>query len=789
MLRNKDIKKENDVISTDNVVKNDVKANAIMRMNRRTFVKVAGMTAGALALGNLGLIRTSYGQVAAQTQLPGKNIPQFVDPLPLLDLTASGTTGIDTLVAGTSEIGLHMREFQANVMPSTFVPATGTYTGTWVFGYIPGAAIQAAARATYIGPVIVATRHNPTQVRYVNNLTANQIAWRNWTDQSLHSAFNQIAGNPMATLGNAAHYMGPVPAVPHLHGGEDPGVTDGGPEAWFLSDQGDFTGVVSSQGPAYYAGTDVAGGGATPAAVNESIYRYPNSQEAAPLWFHDHVLGATRLNATFAGLAGAYALIDPTLNLPAGLHPIGLGADINGLPERPLVPLVIQDRMFDTNGQLFFPNVGINPEHPYWIPEFVGDTIVVNGRVWPFMMVDQQRYRFYLINGSNSRPYDMFLEDGAGIKGPRMWVIATDGGYLDAPVLIDPNATKKLGVQQSLMMMPGERYEIIIDFADPVWKALLAARRIKFPLNLILRNVAPTVNGKPTPSVDGRIMQFRVSATVPVSDTSYDPASGTPIRTGAQTIKRLVNPATGALTVTANKTRELTLNEITGRGGPLEVLVNNSKWNGLSSDTTTFPGGVRSDSTLVNGNYLTELPTEGETEVWEIVNTTVDNHPIHLHGVQFQLLNRQAFDTKGFGAAYAAAFPGGVFIAAYGPPKDYDPALNSLSGGKYGGNPDITPYLLGLLTPPLAYEAGWKDTVIMPPGQVTRIAVRFAPQDVTIGAAGSFIFDPNAPSSSGQPGYYVWHCHITDHEDNEMMRPDQFQPNTANRSYVQGVDY
>ncbi len=777
--------KESDVTISDDVVKNEVGKNAIMRMNRRTFVKVAGMTAGALALGNLGLIRTSYGQVVPQTPLPGNKIPQFVDPLPLLSV-AGGP--METVIAGTGEITLNMLEFKARVMPSTFVPADiVNFDGsTWVFGYRVGpTTAPTAAVGTYIGPVIVATRGVPTQIRYTNNLTANHIHWRDWIDQSLHWANPGNVPMMVNGMGNPAKYMGPVPAVPHLHGGEDPAITDGGPEAWFLSDEA-ITGTWTPQGAAYYAGTDVVGGGAHPAAANESIYRYPNSQEASPLWFHDHLLGGTRINATFAGLAGAYPIIDAALNLPTGLHPVGLQQGTTG-PVNFTVPLVLQDRMFDTNGQLFFPNVGINPEHPFWIPEFVGDTIVVNGKVWPFMNVDQQRYRFFLINGSNSRPYNMFLQDlTSGVKGPRMWVIATDGGYLDTPVLIDPNATgqqTKAGIQKGLVMMPGERYEIIIDFADPVWKGLIAATGATFPLNLVLRNTAPTVNGPPKASTDGRIMQFRVSANAP-PDTSYDPASGIPIRTLAQSIKRLVNTTTGALAagVIVNKTRELTLNEITGAGGPLEVLVNNTKWSGLRPDgITPIPG-----SRLVKGNWLTELPNEGDTEVWEVVNTTVDAHPIHLHGVQFQILNRQAFDTKAFGAAYAAAFPGGVFIAAYGPPKDYDPALNPLSGGKYGGNPDVALFLVGVIKPPLADEAGWKDTAIMQPGEVTRIAVRFAPQDKAINAADAYY--PYEPNALG--GYYVWHCHIVDHEDNEMMRPDQFQPKSgAVRTYVQGTDY
>jgi len=733
--------------------------------------------------------------------LPAKSIPQFVDPLPLLSV-AGGP--FETITAGAGEITLNMFEFKANVMPSTGWPGAATYTGTWVFGYRQGplATPPATAVGTYIGPFIIATRGTPTQVRYVNNLTTNNIFWREWTDQSIHSVFHQVYGMPMPTFGNAAHYPGPVPAVAHLHGGEDPAVTDGGPEAWFLSNQGDFTGVVTTFGAAYYTMPGVG------SLANEAVYRYPNSQEAAPLWFHDHLLGATRINATFAGLAGAYAITDPGLTLPTGLDPVGLkNADATNF--RYTVPMVLQDRMFDTNGQLFFPIVGINPTvHPYWIPEFVGDTIVVNGKVWPYMNVDQQRYRFYIINGANSRPFELFFQDQAtGIQGPPMWVIATDGGYLDRPVLIDPNASgqqKKAGAQTTLTIMPGERYEIIVDFGDPVWRSRLPITAT-FPRNLILRNVGVTVLGSPNVNLDGRVMQFRVSATKPL-DTSYNPRTGAtnPIRTGTQVMKRLVNNATGALAagVTADKTRQLVLVEIAGPGGPIEVMLNNTSWDGLRMNGMTMT--PVNGASKVQNNWLTEFPVEGQTEVWEIVNTTMDRHPIHLHGVQFQILSRQPFNGTLYRKAYDASFPGGtvnspvtnlpvtyapgVFIPDFGPPLPYapgDPGYNAvLQGGRYGGNPDVTPYLKGAPAPQLSYEVGWKDTSIMNPGEVTRIAVRFSPyayDDPNL----FFPYDPSALN-----GYYVWHCHITDHEDNEMMRPTQFVPAAgAARTYLQGAHY
>jgi spore coat protein A len=714
------------------------------------------------------LIVPGASSQVAQTLLPGSSIPQFVDPLPSLH----------TIIDDGSQIELHMTEFQSNVLPSTIVlPGGAPYAGTWVWGYRE---LSQSTADPYIGPVIVATRGNATEIKFVNDLgntsTTNVLAYKNSTDQTLHWAdpLNNEAnvGAHEATMNPGMlpaspwdqNYSGPIPAAVHLHGGEVPPVIDGGPDSWFTSD-GNYT------GHGYYS----MDGNTT---KNYTIYRYPNTQEAASIWFHDHTLGATRLNV-YAGLAGAYLIVDPNLNLPANLPG---PADI--------VPLVIQDRSFDTNGQLFLPSdtlggiqYSLNPQHPYWVPEFVGDTIVVNGKAWPYKTVDPKRYRFLFLNGSNARTYELSLP--AGVP---MWVIGTDGGYLDSPVTV-----------KKLVMQPGERYDVIIDFAPAAGK------------NIILTNTARTPYPKGAPpqgSTVGRIIQFRVNAT-PVVDASYNPALGTPLRTGNQTIVRLVNPATGTLAagVTANKTRELTLNEVMGMpvtvggitypGGPTEILVNNTMWDGMRMNTTTgamepIPGSV-SDGF---GNYLTELPNEGDTEVWEIVNLTADAHPIHLHLVQFQLISRQDFDLSKYSKAYnalfpasvqidpmtMAAYPGGVFIGGYGPPLNY----NTGNTRALGGNPDITPYLKGKAQPPAAYEAGWKDTVIMYPGQVTKIAVRWAPTDKAITDPNlTYPFDPNA----GGHGY-VWHCHIIDHEDNEMMRPDQVVPNTsATRTYVMGINY
>ena len=736
-------------------------------ISRREFFKFTAAVGAAALLAN----RTQFLQRARALNgvqglpLPGSAIPQFIDPLPLLSIAGGPMqTVLPSALGGQDDITLRMVEAQANVMPSTFVPATGTYTGTWVFRYVADAGpgvVGGADPGTYLGPAIVAVRNTPTQIRFINNLTADHIAWREWTDQTLHWAdplngeenmCNHTGGEPINDC--AEHYQGPIPAVPHLHGGEVPPVLDGGPDAWFTSD-GEY------HGHGYYTHPEVE------AAANEAVYRYPNSMEAAMIWFHDHLLGGTRLNV-YAGLAGAYPIIDLGLALPEGLHPAGLQQGVGGSVDF-TIPMVLQDRMFDMDGQLYFPNIGINPEHPFWVPEFVGDTIVVNGKVWPYLNVEPRRYRFLFVNGSNARAYELFLSNPVTkVNGPPLWQIGTDGGYLDAPVMINPNAPKPAITK--LTLMPGERADVIIDFNGFAGQTL------------ILRNTGRTPYPKgaaPSGTTLGQIIQIRVGPG-PVADGSYNPASGIPLR---PPLVRLANPAAGTLAagVTADKTRQLTLNEIMGMGGPLEVLVNNTKWNGERGD-----GTIREDFTPVtvgeSTDYYSEVPNEGETEVWEIVNLTADAHPMHTHLTQFQLINRQMFNISKYNGAYAAAFPGKLFTPAYGPPLDY----NTGNPRALGGNPDITPFLQGPAMPPDPNEAGWKDTIRVLPGQVTRIAVRFAPMDKAVDDPEMYYpFDPNADGHG-----YVWHCHIVDHEDNEMMRPYAVNPDPdASRTIVMGEDY
>lgn len=640
-------------------------------------------------------------------------------------------TGDLSRVTGSS-ITVSMEEFQQQVLPSSFPK-------TIVWGYKVGNRPH-----LYPGVTIEAQRGISTIVTYVNNLPNPPVLQKYLTvDQSIHFA------DPLGQMGSFAPYAGPPPLVTHLHGAEVPSEFDGQPDAWFTPN--------GLRGNGYRS--------LNRTATNAAIYKYFNRQEATTLWFHDHTLGMVRLNL-FAGLAAFYLLRDPNSFDTGASTPGGLPA---GAYEH---EILIQDRQFDTNGQWLFPDgspAGLNgpptnPDvHPFWNPEFIGDVNVVNGKSWPFLEVEPRRYRFRFLNGSNARFYELrLLNKPTRNPGPAFWVIGTDGGLLDFPVkLNDPSVNNG----PKLLIAPAERSDVIIDFAGFAGQTLtlLNSAKVPFPNGL-----------SPDPQTFGEVMQFRV-VKPPQGDTSYNPASGGPLRT---LMVRLANPVAGTLAsgVTPDVKRQMVLVEVEGAGGPLEVLLNNTKWSGRrESDGTPIPG-----SELLGLEWLTELPRVGSTEEWEIVNTTADAHPIHLHLVQFQIVNRQAFNGTQYRNLYDSQFPGSAFIPGYGPPNVY---FTPNGAGAMGGNPDVGPFLQGAPIPPQPEEAGWKDTVKMLPGQVTRIVARWAPQGTAVGAVSPgqnlYDFDPTGATkisvdARGKPATapgYTWHCHILDHEDNEMMRP------------------
>lgn len=407
-----------------------------------------------------------------------------------------------------------------------------------------------------------------------------------WANQLPHKHFLPID----FTLHGAEPSNPEVRTVVHVHGAKTTPASDGYPEGWYPTG-------------------------------SSAIYSYPNDQNAAALWYHDHAMGINRLNI-YAGLMGLFIVRDhfeDQLNLPGGKYEI---------------PLVICDRMLDTHGQLYYP-VSPDPRSP-WLADFFGNIMLVNGKVLPYLQVEPRKYRFRILNGSNSRLYHLQLANGLP-----MMQIGTDQGLLPAPVEL-----------RQLAIAPAERADVVIDFAGHQGA------------HIVLSDDAANV------------MQFRVAQSK-TRDSSSLPQTLRPLQRIAES--------------SAVRTRTLTLNEYdTNAGDTMLMLLNGTYWH----------------------QPITEKPVLNTTEIWNLVNLTDDVHPIHLHLVRFQVLDRRAFEAF----AYARS-------------------------GKF--------HYLSPLTPPDPNEMGWKDTVRAEPKAVTRIIVHF----------------------EGYKGRYVWHCHNLEHEDKEMMRP------------------
>ena len=531
--------------------------------------------------------------------------PKFVNPLPVPGV-------IDGRNGGTFNISISQFDQWLGLID----PSTGQPMQTKVWGY----------EGTYPGPTILAKSGVPINVFWHNNLlnSSNQpLPHLLPIDPSVHWALDHVP--------NWMQYG--IPVVTHLHGGHTESASDGLPDAW-------FTPNFSLKGHGFIKGDAIP-------------YHYNNDQEAATIWYHDHALGITRLNV-YAGLAGYYLITDPNeMDLQA----------TNKLPAAPYdLGLAIQDRMFTSAGQLFYPSVHeeqeeSEPSHSI-LPEFFGDFILVNGMTWPVLDVEPRQYRFRVLNGSDSRFYNLFLSGNHIFQQ-----IGTDNGLLPSPVPLT-----------QMLLGPGERRDVVIDFSN------LQSQTI------ILRNNAKTPFPKGSaidPKTTGQIMAFRVSKPL---DPNY------PVTQLPSTLRAPITPLNTNLPA-----RKLILFEAEDEFGRLKPML-----------------GTVEDGVLAWNDPITENPQLNSTEIWEIYNETEDAHPIHLHLVSSQLINRQKFNA------------------------DIDEENGKPANILLIGQPQI----------PAPGERGWKDTWIMYPGEVTRIIAKF-----------------------DMEGLYVWHCHILSHEDHEMMRP------------------
>jgi FtsP/CotA-like multicopper oxidase with cupredoxin domain len=671
----------------------------------------------------------SYGQLTGSSQvaLDPSAVPQFVDPLPQfsglrVDVRAGGQLIIKTVPH--QQIAVSTGTVLANGTVGPANPGIGM-ANFWTYSISKDG--SSWTPPMWPSFTIEAQRGNPLDITFRNELYGQTYADVGLTvDQSIMWAAPVVTGNVLTDP-----YTGPVPVCVHLHGGEVPSTSDGGPNAW-------YTPGYAIKGSSFQQGVD-------------SISHYPNTQEAATLWYHEHTMGATRLNV-YSGLAGFYFLRgtdEETDQLPGWsgddlvkeVAPAGTSGTFNPNPYLPEIEIAIQDRMFDNNGGLFWPENPPNPWlHPFWTPEYFGNIMTVNGKTWPYLSVAPRKYRFHFLDGCNASFLNLWLKNiTTGAPGPVITQIATDGGLLDSPVSFDPAQGK------TLFLAPGERAEVVIDFSK-------VAPGSKWTLVTDARRPYPT-GDLPDTMYNGRIMQFvvngqMVSAANPANQGTDK--SQVPSNLRSTPIVKLTDFA-GNLNVTPSVKRELTLNESEGAGGPELILVNNSRF-----DSMRGPGQFGS---------ITEKPVEGTSELWQVVNLTMDAHPMHMHLVQFQLVSRQAFNDSLYMIAYNSGFPGFSWIAGAGPALPYN---TPNADGALGGNPATSSFAYGPVMYAEPNERGWKDTFKCFPDQLTTFIVRFCPTDKPLLSAPQnllFGFDP-----SKGPGY-VWHCHIVDHEDNEMMRP------------------
>jgi spore coat protein A len=602
--------------------------------------------------------------------LDPKTIPKFVNQLdqpPTIYVPNNITDSSGNLIR--QEYTVKVSQFTQQILPTVTYDGSPTGFGaTTVWGYegeakngVTGENLGIVASTP--GSTFESIQNIPVQVKWVNNLIddqGNPLTYMFPVDPTLHWANPNNMEMDMAANMTPAYPPGypdaqaPVPIVTHLHGGETSSTSDGYPDAWWTAD--------GKQGPAYNT--------EAPTEANSAVFVYANGQPPTTLWYHDHALGLTRLNV-LSGLAGFYLIRNPNDQIEALLP--------KGEYE---MPLVLQDRNFLTDYSLYYPTEGVNPEiHPYWQHFFLGNTIVVNGKAWPNMNVKQGQYRFRILDGSNSRFYQISLSNGMPFT-----LIGVDGGYLKTPTKL-----------ASMLVAPAERIDILVDFSN-----------IPVGQKIVLENFGGIVGSEDVAQTTGQIMQFTVTGEKGFTPTQL-PSNLNPTLEGD--FPSLPSP---------DKERILTLIDVQGPYGPAALLLDGQKW----------------------AAPISEMPVLGSTEDWIFVNPTIDAHPMHVHLVQFQIVQRQTFNITSYMAEWTKL--------------NGDPPLNHSTVNV----PSLDPYLTGTPTEPLLSEQAWKDTVMVNSGEAVVIRLRWTEQN-----GNPFPFDATA-----EPGY-VWHCHLLEHEDNEMMRP------------------
>ncbi len=608
------------------------------------------------------------------------------------------------------------------------------YGGTRLRGFGQGGTFK------HLGEVIVAQKNTPVQITFNNLLTQNQA----------------VANDP--TLPMPAGNRWDRTAI-HIHGGFVPWISDGGPFDWWAPDGSAGTSFLNNA---------VLNPGAAP---NQAEYYYPNNQTGRLVWYHDHAWGVTRTNA-YSGIASGYVIADPVGEAAFDAANTGVPSALNlGAINSTFFYLVFQDKMFIPpggppkdypaifdlrTGDLFYayfyntafygpqgaPSFGgalLPLPVPSCVPEFFGDTMLVNGTAYPTLEVEARPVRIRMLNACNARFLNPRLVGTAGttfpnnaepnikVNGPSFIQIGTEGGYL-------PAATPVAGPKfPQLLMAPAERADLVVDFTG-----------IAAGTEFLLYNDAPG----PFPGGASVFDNYPGNPKTPWSLPGFGPNTRTLMKFKVKAPSGTVTPLPATInTAIAGLNDPLLVAQTPGVPNPIptSVMVNGSAVPVSAVRTLTLSEGFDQYGRLQQflGNNLqasgsvagffgrpyvdppTEVIPAGSVEVWQLINTTADTHPIHFHLVNVQILYRQPVKTKGF--------TGTITVVPQGPAVA----------------PDFN-------------ELGYKETVRMNPGTVTTVIMKFDLPAVPFTV-------PASPRTGGNE--YVFHCHILEHEEHDMMRP------------------
>lgn len=667
---------------------------------------------------------------------------------------------------------------------------------TALLGYRDSNNASSASTHKHLGGIIIASRGTGSRLRFTNNLPSTHIIP---VDKSVPGA-NQRTDR----------------TATHIHGGYVPWTSDGGPFDWFTPAG---TSTLKGTGDAGLSFQNGKGGFLDAVTGNAMVpgqadYYYPNDQSTRLMWYHDHAYGITRINA-YAGIATGYLCLDVAQEAPFAHAAVldivtGTPGNVNGakygqMPQLTnLIPLVFQDKIFvnantaatdptwktaaparvQGDGSLWYahtydPNRWrikkgrgyLTPPDPSIIAEFFGDTMLCNGTVTPVVPVQKSSFRFILLNACNARFLNVnMLKVNAGCEvttnpvtglpngqydyvnkvslpgvlptvGPQIIQMGSEGGYLQKattfPVTAPTAATGNIvpfnpaTFSGNLIIGCAERVDCIIDFSNAnVGDEFIFYNDASGPFpggdprNDYFAGNPSTPSAVLGSTIDTRnILRFKVgpttsavilpsTQTIPASGIQLPPMDPPAIATGAGGATPLTVPA-------GTFVRDLTLNEDFDPYGRLRQLLGTTK-------KALVGGGFGLEYMAV----ATEVIAQGTTEVWRIFNTTADTHPMHFHLQTCQVVSRQPF-----------ALVNGIFSPT------------------------------GIARGPEANEMGWKETVKCHPGEV--VSLLFKWDQVAVPFDVPFSDRPMAAlgKAIAQANEYVWHCHILEHEEHDMMRP------------------